>query len=75
MARGWGDCGEINDSEREEFCGFCIDFEQMGFGVELRKAMELIGYVIATFGESTEEWEEAKLNSGEKGGWSVSKLH
>ena len=56
--------GEISDFEREEFYGFCSDFEQKKEKIqeELRKAIGNKEYVIATYGEDTEEYSEAKSN-------------
>ena len=60
--------GGINDSEYEEFYGFCIDFEQRKGKPqeELQKEIEWDEYTISTYGEATKEWKEAKINLEEK---------
>ena len=60
--------GGISDFEGGEFYGFCIDCEKEKEKIqeELRKEIESKEYVIATYGEDTEEYSEAKLDLREK---------
>ena len=57
---------EINDSECGEFYGFRIDAEQRKSQEDLQKEIEGGEYTISTYGEDTEEWEEANRNLEEK---------
>ena len=59
-------CGEISDFEDDEFRGFRNDFEQKKTQEELRKEMGDKEYIIATYGEATEEYKEAKMDLGER---------